>query len=83
MNNGTSERVTLNTLFGRALMHEDLCQALLHKQTRPHVLTAYELSSQSYQFFLSLDDMPDLAVLAAHVHDHFFCNGDEHAISCG
>ncbi len=74
-----SDHATLNDLIGRALLNEELCQALLKKQTRRDVLAVCELSAKTYRYLMSLADMPSLVVLAEHVYRHLFdphgCDG--------
>lgn len=74
-----SDHATLNDLIGRALLSEELCQALLKRQTRRDVLSVYELSAKTYRYLMSLADMPSLVALAEHVYHHLFdphnCDG--------
>jgi hypothetical protein len=62
---------TLNDLFGKALLYEELGTALLQRDTRPHVLREFRLSRAAQQYLVSLPDMPDLSDLAQNIYDGF------------
>ncbi|MBN1123146.1 MAG: hypothetical protein JXJ17_18885 [Anaerolineae bacterium] len=62
---------TLDDLFGKALLYDELRAALLQRDTRPHVLRAFRLSRAAQQYLVSLPDMPDLSDLAQNIYDGF------------
>ena len=67
----TLDRKALNDMVGEALLNEELCIALLQRNTRPYVLRAFRLSRAAQQYLVSLPDMPDLNHLAQNIHEGY------------
>jgi hypothetical protein len=66
------DAASLNNLFGRALLYDDVRQSLLCRDRRQRVLGDYALSFGTVKYMLELGDVDDLEDLATQVYDFVF-----------
>jgi hypothetical protein len=67
-----ADRQALDDLFGRALLHEDLCGDLLVRERRGHVLARLPLAASTVSSVMSLSDMPEIGDLATEIYRTIF-----------